>query len=249
MSSPQYVHFSELHNLKSPNIIAPILYDILKPASVVDIGCGLGTFLYAFKQCGVKEVMGLDGPWIDKEKLSGYLDQNSFKIVNLHEPIQLNKTYDLAICLEVAEHLAPESADTIVKSLVSLSKTIVFSAAVPYQGGQNHLNEQYINYWQEKFSKHDYIVYDVLRFIFWNNKEVFWWYKQNMYLVAHKDVTIDIQAFRKKEGNIHEMIFIHPELYEERMSRLKNIVGGKATWKDLLKVTGNFVRYKLGLKK
>lgn len=249
MSRPEYVHFSELHNLQSPHIIVPVIYDILKPDSVVDIGCGLGTFLHVFKQCGAKEIMGLDGPWINKEKLSQYLDKDSFQIVNLHEPIRLQKKYDLAICLEVAEHIAPESADIIVESLVSLSKTILFSAAVPFQGGQNHLNEQYIDYWKQKFARHDYIVHDVLRFIFWNNKNVFWWYKQNMYLVAHKDVKMDTEAFRKKEEDIQRMIFIHPELFEERMSRLKNIVSGKASWKDLFKVTGNFIRYKLGMKK
>ncbi|MEI9947067.1 MAG: methyltransferase domain-containing protein [Chitinophagaceae bacterium] len=249
MARRKYVHFSELHNLQSPGIIVPVIYDVLKPASVVDVGCGLGTFLHTFKQCGTKEVMGLDGPWINKEKLSQYLDADSFKIVNLHEPIRLDKKYDLAICLEVAEHIASKSADTIVESLVSLSNTVLFSAAIPFQGGQNHLNEQYIDYWKEKFAKHDYITYDVLRLIFWNNKEVFWWYKQNMFLIAHKDVKVDVDAFRKKEQDPHSMIFIHPELYEERMTRLKKIVSGKASWEDLFKVTGNFIRHKLGMKK
>lgn len=248
MSRRKYVHFSELHNLQSPNIIVPVVYNILKPESVVDVGCGLGTFLHVFNKLGVKEVKGLDGPWIDKKALSQYLDPNCFQVVNLHEPIRLEKEYDLAICLEVAEHLAPEKADTLIESLTSLSKTILFSAGVPYQGGQNHLNEQYIGYWKEKFYQQGYIAYDVLRFIFWNNKEVFWWYKQNMYLFAHKNVKIDTEAFRQKEKDIHEMVFIHPELFEERMYRLKNIVSGKASWKDFFKVTGNFIRHKLGMK-
>ena len=249
MSRSQYSHFTELHNLQSPNIIVPVLYDVLKPESVVDVGCGIGTFLHAFKKCGAGEVRGYDGPWADKDKLSQYIDLSDFHTVDLNKPIITDKQFDLAISLEVAEHLSPESADNIVQSLVSLSKTIVFSAAVPFQGGQNHLNENYIDYWQEKFAKHDYIVYDALRFIFWNNKDVFWWYKQNMYLVAHKDVYIDMDAFRKKQADPHTMLFIHPELWEERMFRLKNIVSGKATWMDFFKVNGNFIRTKLGLKK
>lgn len=249
MSRSPYSHFTELHNLQSPDIIVPVIYDILKPKSVADVGCGIGTFLHAFKKCGVNEVMGFDGPWADKNKLSQYIDLADFRVVDLNQPIITDKKFDLAISLEVAEHLTPESADNIVQSLVSLSKTIVFSAAIPYQGGQNHLNENYIGYWKEKFAKHDYIVYDVLRFIFWNNKDVFWWYKQNMYLIAHKDTTIDIEAFRKQQDHPQDMVFVHPDLWEERMFRLKSIVSGNATWMDFLKVNGNFIRRKLGLKK
>lgn len=92
------------------------------------------------------------------------------------------------ISLEVAEHLSPRAADTFVASLVSLGDIVVFSAAIPGQGGQNHINEQRHDCWQEKFQKHNFHFYDVLRPIFWNNENVDWWYRQNMFVVIKEGV-------------------------------------------------------------
>lgn len=178
----KYSHTEDFHNLKSPNIIVPELIKIVNPKSVVDIGCGLGTFLKVFKSNGVDDVLGIDGAWVNKELLYKNISESEFIECDLEKQIKLKQQYDLVICLEVAEHLSENAADTFVQSLVNAGSVVVFSAAIPEQGGQNHINEQWLSYWEEKFSKHNYVIHDILRPIFWDHPEVFWWYKQNMVL-------------------------------------------------------------------
>jgi len=212
--SVRYVHEADTHNLASPNIVVPYLVEQFRPSSVVDVGCGIGTFLHVFKQQGVGQVLGVDGKWVDRSKL--YIGENEFLETNLEEPIRLGREFDMVICLEVAEHLAPSSADIIVDSLTSLGKTIVFSAATAKQGGQNHLNEQPFAYWKEKFEKKGYRVLDVFRPVFWNEPKVQWWYKQNMFLIVHPSVdTTEIE--RRANCMSSDQLLIHPELYYERI--------------------------------
>src|SRR5690606_34222821 len=99
---------------------------------------------------------------------------------DLTKKLELNKKYDMAISLEVAEHLPESAADTFVESLTSHASIILFSAAIPQQGGQYHVNEQWPNYWNEKFKKRGFQAFDILRSEFWNNEHVPWWYRQNM---------------------------------------------------------------------
>lgn len=207
-----YVHTTELHNMTSPNIIVPLvleLYPTIK--SVVDFGCGLGTWLRAFKEHGAQEILGLDGKWFDRSKLTKNINESEFRIVDLEAPVQLNKTYDLVISLEVAEHLPEKAADTFVKSLVNSGKVILFSAAIPGQGGQNHINEQYPEYWEKKFSQYGYIFHDILRDKIWNNENVDFWYKQNIFIVAHESVPFPADTNFKYP-------VIHPDLLKIRNS-------------------------------
>jgi 2-polyprenyl-3-methyl-5-hydroxy-6-metoxy-1,4-benzoquinol methylase len=65
----KHIHNEDLHNMTSPRIIVPIVLKYITPESVVDFGCGLGTWLRAFKEKGIVEILGLDGKWRD-EKLN-----------------------------------------------------------------------------------------------------------------------------------------------------------------------------------
>src|SRR5687768_14165313 len=152
----KYTHSEEVHNLSAPQEIVPQLVKLFNPKSVVDIGCGLGTFLHCFKLEGVKDVLGIDGPWVNKELLKKYLNENEFLERDLEKEILLEKKYDLVLSLEVAEHLAPESADIFIQSLISSGRIIIFSAAIPRQGGQNHVNEQWLPFWEDKFMRYGY---------------------------------------------------------------------------------------------
>jgi SAM-dependent methyltransferase len=211
----KYLHELDTHNLESPSIIVPYLVEKFQPRSVVDVGCGIGTFLKVFKQSGIADILGVDGTWVDRQKL--LIDKDEFLETDLEKPFTLEKTYDLVLCLEVAEHLAEKSADTLVDSLSRLGKKIVFSAATSKQLGQNHLNEQEFSYWKKKFAAKGYRVVDCFRSYFWNMEKVQWWYKQNMFLLVHD--SIDAAQYESAKPSFSEdNLLIHPGLYYERMA-------------------------------
>ncbi|MES2777500.1 MAG: class I SAM-dependent methyltransferase [Bacteroidota bacterium] len=230
----KYIHEDDVHNLKAPAAIVPVLMELFSPSSVIDVGCGTGTFLRVFKDQGVQKITGLDGSWVNREKLM--IGHDDFIETDLEKPVTLSQKYDLVICLEVVEHLAESSADIIVSSLVSLGDTIIFSAAFPGQGGQNHINEQPISYWQQKFRAYGFEYYDVLRPKFWDNKDVNWWYKQNMFLVT-KNPPANADANMPGAGN-HVQQLVHPDvylmykdLYQNLKTKYETITAGKGKMK------------------
>jgi SAM-dependent methyltransferase len=220
MPDVKYLHEEELHNLESPDKIVTHLINLFNPQSVLDIGCGLGTFLFAFKQKSVSKVMGVDGAWVDRELLKKYLNNDEFLEADLEKPLDLNRKFDLALCLEVAEHLSESSANVLVSSLTRHSDTIIFSAAIPLQGGQNHINEQWLHYWADKFKSHGYYPQDMVRPLIWDDKGVFYWYKQNI-LVFSK-----VGAEATNPASPTFMNIIHPELYLRKMTELNSIFDG-----------------------
>lgn len=168
---------SGLHVLKK-------LFGLLNVESVVDFGCGTGTWLYAAKILGVKEVLGLDGNYIDQSLL--LIAQNEFIPHDLEKKIVLKKHYDMAMSMEVAEHLHSEAADVFVQELCNATDIVLFSAAHPGQQGDGHLNEQPYEYWQEKFAKHGYKNIEIRTF-FENDWEIEEWYRANMALYVKKE--------------------------------------------------------------
>jgi len=225
----KYKHEERIHNLSDANIIVPEIVKLLDPKSVVDFGCGLGTFLHVFKRLGIKDVLGIDGPWVDKKLLYNYIKQEEFLECNLENKIILDKKYDLVLSLEVAEHLTEESASLFVENLVNAGNVILFSAAIPHQGGQNHINEQWLTYWEEKFLEYNYVIHDIIRPIFWDNPEIFWWYKQNIVVAAHKDYELKfVKEIVPMRNIVHYELYLlkSKELYECN-SRLTKIMTGK----------------------
>lgn len=182
MFNVPYVHSRKVHNTSAAQEIVPFIIQKLSPQSVVDVGCGLGSWLKVFEEKGVKDLLWVDGDFVDRALL--YISENLFMSHNLNFPFDLHKRFDLALNLEVWEHLPPESAHILVNSLCNLSDNIIFSAAIPGQGWQNHINEQWPQYWQKLFSKHWYFFYDIFREKFWTNRNVDFWYSQNMFLVS-----------------------------------------------------------------
>ncbi len=202
-----YHHYNNDYNTDSCEIIAPYIMDLLNPKSIVDIGCALGQWLYVFKKLGVKKVLGIDGPHVPCERR--YIKEEFFEYdLNNCETFKYNQKFDLALCLEVAEHLIDNKAEKFVDMICSLSDCIVFSAAIPGQTGENHFNEQYPDYWIKLFNKKGYKVLDPFRKKFWNT-EVHWWYSQNMYLFVKGEIPNNLKEFIW-DGNI----YIHPRLFE-----------------------------------
>ncbi len=169
---------------ESAREVLPLVLDLVKPASVIDIGCGTGNWLAISRELGVKKILGVDGPWVARQLA---IPPEDFAAHDLTLPLKLDRRFDLALSLEVAEHLPPSAARVFVKSLCDAAEVVVFSAAIPGQGGRRHVNEQWPAYWAELFRELGYECYDFLRPRVWNNSRVTWHYAQNLLIFARPE--------------------------------------------------------------
>ncbi len=168
--------------ISSAKEIVPYLIRLFEPKSIIDVGCGVGEWLKIFSENGVSDYLGIDGYYIKSNML--HIDEKHFLSVDLTNPPTNLKKFDLAVCLEVAEHLEENSADDFIKFLTGLSDIIFFSAATPRQSGVDHRNEQWPEYWQDKFSAHGFTMLDSIRPNFMSNRNVLWWYRQNAFVLV-----------------------------------------------------------------
>jgi len=210
--------------LRSAEHIVPLLLELIQPKSVVDVGCGTGEFLYVFKEKGIKDILGIDGEYVNKKKLR--ISENSFLSANLEKLLKIDRKFDLVVSLEVAEHLSKKYARTFIDSLTNLGPVILFSAAIPFQGGTHHVNEQWPEYWANLFEKKGYIPIDCIRRKVWNNNEVSFWYAQNILLFVKKDYLERNQILQKEfeQTNKSFLSIVHPELYLPRAKRYNFIL-------------------------
>jgi SAM-dependent methyltransferase len=174
-------------SLASARAAVPIVLKHLPASSAVDFGCGRGSWLKACLENGVKTILGLDGDYVNREKL--LIDREQFRAVDLRRPIKLEQQFDLALCLEVGEHLPARSAPALVESLAAAAPVVLFSAALPGQGGVSHLNEQWPPYWERLFAERGMHKYDIVRPLIWSNRSIAPYYRQNIYLFSDSDLT------------------------------------------------------------
>jgi len=205
---------------QSAEQIVPYIMELVRPKSIVDVGCGVGAWLAAFRDIGhIKDYLGIDGDYIQKQHL--LIDQSNFLAKNLEKmPITCGRSFDLAVSLEVAEHLAEELALPFVESLTRLAPVILFSAAIPNQGGANHIHERWPSYWAELFSRFHYVPVDCIRRKFWNNEKVSWWYSQNIILYAKFDQLEKYPFLNKEYDSFKEppLSLVHPRLWKWRVT-------------------------------
>ncbi len=208
-------------SLDSAAVVVPMLLRRigLTLGSVLDVGCGAGAWLQVWKS-HVTEVCGLDGDYLSAESL--LIAEEEFRAFNVAEVFQLDSRYDLAQCLEVAEHIPPAASEQLIANLCGHADIILFSAAPPGQGGENHQNEQTYGYWRYRFQQKGFCMYDPLRKELSGNKAVMPWYRYNTFLYVKADVKPELHrrlaAYRVNPDE--EPIDIAPAAYRFRRRML-----------------------------
>lgn len=223
--------------------MVPALLDLITPESVLDVGCGLGTWLKVFEENGVKDIKGIDGDYVKEEEL--FIGKSDFVKADLTKPIDLGRKFGLAISLEVGEHIVGKSSDVFFQNIIRHSDIVFFSAAIPGQGGTNHINEQWQKFWADKFINAGYLPIDTMRRKFWTNETVQTHYIQNALLFVKKSVLEqNINLQHEAELSRDCMIsVVHPKTWLSRTDI--NRLSVREQWKTFSQVFFNSIKKRI----
>ena len=169
---------------RSAKAIVPVLQQALHPGSVLDVGCGPGSWLQVWKAHGVSRVLGVDGDYVDPADLA--IERSEFRASDLGRPLHLRECFDLVQSLEVAEHLPRSRAKGFVADLCRHGSIVLFGAAPPGQGGEHHINEQPYDYWRRFFDELGYEPFDYVRPRTAHRAQVAPWYRYNTLLYVER---------------------------------------------------------------
>jgi SAM-dependent methyltransferase len=196
----------------SAETVVPLVMERVGPRSVVDLGCGHGIWLETFVRHGVADYLGVDGDWVPRDLLHFRADR--FLPARLDKPLRIERRFDLAVSLEVAEHLPERGAKEFVRNIVNLAPCVLFSAAIPHQRGTDHVNEQWPDYWAAHFAAHGYVVVDGIRPLVWSNPAVFPFYRQNIIMFSTPELIAarPLLARDRERTAESQLSLVHPEL-------------------------------------
>ncbi|MBX6744412.1 MAG: class I SAM-dependent methyltransferase [Acetobacteraceae bacterium] len=205
-------------SLASARIVLGEVFAPMRIRSVVDIGCGLGGWLCAARELGATRCLGIDGDHVDRTRL--LIAPSDFRAHDLEKAglagvLGEGESFDLALSMEVAEHLPPGRAASFIGDLCGLSNLVLFSAAIPGQGGTHHVNEQWPDYWAALFDRQDFDCFDVLRQRLWNEEGCEYWYAQNAMLFARRGSLAAQRASLLGPPTRAPLPLVHPRRFKE----------------------------------
>src|SRR5687767_3993056 len=182
--SSDFFDYIDVGSRASARKIANLLLQEMTIGSLLDVGSGHGAWAAEWLLAGVPDVIAVDGDYVKADQLA--IDKANFIAHDLTQPLELGRAFDLVQSLEVAEHIAADYADVFIDNLVAHSDVVLFSAAVPNQGGEHHVNEQPPQYWRERFTARGYAPFDWLRPRIADWREVKAWYRYNSLIYANE---------------------------------------------------------------
>lgn len=166
--------------IKSAEVVVPVVYDLIKPGRVVDIGAGEGWWAKKFRDLG-SDVLAIDGAYVTDSPLGLDFQAGDIDVVG---SLSALPDFDLAICLEVAEHLPSTRAESFVAEIAALAPNILWSAAIPRQPGVDHIHCMWPSYWQRLFAQYGFVMSGSIRDQFWNDERIEPWFRQNLTLLT-----------------------------------------------------------------
>ncbi len=203
-------------SLQSASLVLGKVVPLLQPKRILDVGCGTGPWMRAALDLGATEVVGVDGDYVDRKAL--LVEPDTFVAGDLASvPLRdllgqrAQPGFDLVVCVEVAEHLPFERAPSLVEELTSLADAVLFSAAVPFQFGTNHVNEQWPEFWCILFRANGFACFDCLRADLWAADGVDWWYAQNSFVFAREGSPAASALPPASRSNGSGLSRVHPE--------------------------------------
>jgi hypothetical protein len=233
----------------SARSLLPHVMRMFSPRSVIDIGCGVGTWLSVFQEIGVVKTLGVDGAYVDRSQL--LISDDSFRCHDLSQPLRLDETFELAVSLEVAEHIPAASAQNFVDSVTRLAPMVLFSAAIPHQGGDGHVNEQWPEYWLERFARRQFVAYDCIRSLVWDEPSVAYYYAQNAFVFVQRDCVDNYPFLADLRPAVQGLARVHPrrwlEANDPRRQHLRPLV--QALPHSLSNAVGMRIRRSFGIQK
>ncbi|WP_298965087.1 methyltransferase domain-containing protein [uncultured Roseibium sp.] len=223
-----YKHVLESHQkdmerrLYNANKILSIVKRFHNFNSMLDIGCGIGAWLNAASKLGVQNIKGVEGPWLKETET--LVDRKKIEVVDLSKKtFETQQRYDLAISIEVAEHLPEKMASNFCASLTNASDFVLFSAAIPGQGGAGHINEQYIEHWIGNFWNLGYVPLDAVRPFIQADKNMYWWLQQNVVVFVSYDRFIADENLHKFAAPLSSFTRISPIVFESKRKEIRKM--------------------------
>jgi len=182
-----FVEYAASSSAYSARTVTELLYPLLAPQSVLDVGCAAGTWLRMWRESGVGEAHGIDGDYVDRELLE--IPVPAFTPSDLNKPFDLGRRFDLVQSLEVAEHVEPASSAIFADNIAAhAARFVLFSAAPPGQGGEHHVNERSYDFWRGLFAERGFVALDWLRPRILPDEQVSYWYRYNTFLYVRREL-------------------------------------------------------------
>lgn len=221
--------------------IGAAIFELFHPKSILEFGCGDGNLTRVLQKEGIS-ITALDGfsqPDFSKFRNISFhkLDLNNVETVNNF--IKTNgKKYDLAICMEVAEHLKPEVSENLIEWLASSADRVIFSASVTMQGGEGHINCRNRLFWNDLFEKKSFFLNDVIRKSIRKFPDVGIWYRLNTLVYEKKPEGLTLEDYKSLTYNLIESdseassLFYKEKEEKERLLKIFEV--------DIIKLVFNF---------
>ena len=201
-------------------VALPLLLELVPGvSSIVHVGCASGEWLAEARRHGITDVMGIEGPWPEFDGLE--VDSPTLARIDYTQPFTLDRRFDLALCIEIAEHLPPERAASFVTDLCRLAPVVAFAAAIPFQGGLGHVNEQWPAYWEQHFAAAGYVMVDAVRRRMWHAPGGPGYIAQNLLLAVEESRLGSYPALEQERlrNSGPVLSLVHPDVFDGAICR------------------------------